>query len=195
MKAKFKIGELEVVIADDKIEHDEKKAVIHKVKDDEEENFDAITCLARPVEFSILNRLYSLDKKEVRKTCDIVNATKEIGVISTDDYHLILSPLFERFTFFGKEEAEDLTNEVIDECIKLNVKSLRITQFCLMLHEHPFFDQFKGIMNAFTSRRDSSIKMVYFDVPDKYFYELTIFFQTFQKTKKQVKGVSKEKEE
>lgn len=181
MKAKFKIGTLTVVIADDKIEHDEAKAVIHKVKEDEEYTFDAITCLARPVEFSILNRLYSLDKKEVRKTCDTVNATKEIGVISTDNYHLILSPMFDRFTFFGKDEAEQLTNEVIDECIKLNVKSLRITQFCLMLHEHPFFDQFKGILNAFTSRKDSPITLVYFDVPDKYFYELNIFFQTFEK--------------
>jgi hypothetical protein len=181
MKAKFKIGKLQVVIADDKIEHDEKKAVIHKVNEDEEFSFDAITCLARPVEFSILNRLYSLDKKEVRKTCDIVNATKEIGVISTDNYHLILSPLFDRFTFFGSDEARDLTNEVIDKSIELGVTSLRITQFCLMLHEHPVFDQFKGIMSAFTSREDSPIKLVYFDVPDKYFYELNIFFQTYEK--------------
>lgn len=181
MKAKFKLDALNVVITDDKIEHDETKAVIHKVKDDEEYTFDAITCLARPVEFSVLNRLYSLDKKEVRKICDIVNTTKETGVISTDNYHLILSPMFDRFTFFGKDEAEKLTNEVIDECIKLNVKSLRVTQFCLMLHEHPVFDQFKGILQAFTSRKDSPLDLVYFDVPDKYFYELNIFFQTFEK--------------
>jgi hypothetical protein len=181
MKSKFKIGNLLVVMTDDKIEHDETKAVIHKVKEDEEYTFDAITCLARPVEFSILNRLYSLDKKEVRKVCDQVNQTKEIGVISTDNYHLILSPMFDRFTFFGSDEAENLTNEVIDKSIELNVKSLRITQFCLMQHEHPFFDQFKGIMSAFTTRKDSPIEVVYFDIHEKYFYELNIFFQTFEK--------------
>lgn len=184
MKEKFKIGRVEAVITDDKIEHDEEKAIIHRVLDDEEYTFDAITCLARPVEFSVVNQLYSLDKQAVLKACERCNQTKEIGVLSTENYHLILNPLVERNTFFGKKEAEKLTNDVIDLCIQLNVKTLRITQFCLMLRDLPFFDQFKGILDAFSTRHDSTVKLVYFDVPEKYFYQLRILFNSYEKSVK-----------
>jgi|GEM_PF-1060119 hypothetical protein len=180
MKEKFHIGPIEAIISDNKIEHDEGRAVIHRVLEDEEYTFDAITCLARPVEFSVVNQLYTLDKQRVIKECERCNKTKEIGVLSTDNYHLILNPLIERHTFFGKKEANRLTNDVIDLCIRLDVKRLRITQFCLMQSELPFYDQFKGILDAFSTRFDSTVKVVYFDVPDKNFYQLRILFQTYE---------------
>ena len=180
MKDKFRIGPVEAIIADDKIEHDQDRAIIHRVLDDEEYTFDAITCLARPVEFSVLNRLYTLDKQRVIKECERCNKTKEIAVLSTDNYHLILNPLIERHTFFGKKEANRLTNDVIDLCIRLEVQRLRITQFCLMQSELPFYDQFKGILDAFSSRHDSPVRVVYFDVPDKNFYQLSVLFRTYE---------------
>ena len=180
MKEKFRIGPVEAIISDNKIEHDEERAVIHRVLEDEEFIFDAITCLARPVEFSIVNRLYALDPQRVIKECERCNKTKEIGVLSTENYHLILNPLIERHTFFGKTEANRLTNDVIDLCNRLEVKTLRITQFCLMQSELPYYDQFKGILDAFSTRFDSSIKVVYFDVRDKNFYQLRILFKTYE---------------
>ena len=102
-------------------------------------------------------------------------------MLSTDNYHLILNPLIERHTFFGKKEANRLTNDVIDLCIQLNIHSLRITQFCLMQSELPFYDQFKGILDAFSTRYDSPVKVVYFDVPEKNFYQLKILFRTYEK--------------
>lgn len=181
MKAKYKIKDLELVIDSDKIEFDESKAIIHKVHEDEEFAFEAISCAARPVQFSIVNQLYSLQPELVKEACDEANKEHKIGVLSTNNYHLLLSPFVERFSFFGQKEASQLTNDVIDICKKLNVASLRITQFCMMRHESmPIFDQFKGILNTFISRKDSPIKSVYFDVPDKFFYELNILFKSYQ---------------
>lgn len=179
MKAKFKIGDLVTVICSDKIEFDSDHAYFHKVHDDDEYTFEAISCAARPVEFSLVNRLYELHKDEVKKACDECNKTKQIGVLTTDNYHLILSPFVDRFTYFGEEQAERLTDVVIDKCIRLGVKNLRITQFCMMRGEMPYFPQFKGIIKALTERTDSSVELVYFDVPEKYFYELTILFKTY----------------
>ncbi|MBC7387634.1 MAG: hypothetical protein H7329_00345 [Opitutaceae bacterium] len=179
MKAKFKLGNLETVICSDKIEYDSDHAFIHRVHDDDEYTFDAITCAARPVEFSIVNQLYKLHKEEVKQACDDCNKSKQIGVLTTDNYHLILSPFVDRFTYFGEEQADRLTDQVIDKCIDLKVSKLRITQFCMMRSEMPYFPQFKGIIKALTTRDDSSVKLVYFDVPEKYFYELTILFKTY----------------
>ncbi len=53
MKAKFKIGHLDTIICSNKIEYDADHAYMHKVHDDDEYTFQAITCAARPVEFSI----------------------------------------------------------------------------------------------------------------------------------------------
>jgi hypothetical protein len=179
MKAKFKIGDLVAVICSDKIQFDSDQAYFHTVDEDPDYTFDAISCAARPVEFSIVNRLYALHYDEVKKACDDCNRTKQIGVLTTDNYHLILSPFVDRFTYFGEEQSEKLTNVVIDKCIELQVKSLRITQFCMMRGEMPYFPQFKGIINALTERDDSSVELVYFDVPEKFFYELTILFKTY----------------
>jgi hypothetical protein len=179
MKAKFKIANLSVIICSDKIEYDANQAYIHKVHEDDEYTFQAITCAARPVEFSIVNRLSGLPKDEVKKACDICNKTKQIGVLTTEDYHLIISPFVDRFTYFGEEQAERLTDVVIDKCIELGVSKLRVTQFCMMRSEMPYFPQFKGIIKALTSRNDSSVDVVFFDVPEKYFYELTILLKTY----------------
>jgi len=178
MKAKFKIGDLTTVICSDKIVYDSDHAYFHKVDEDDEYTFDAISCAARPVEFSIVNRLYALHQDEVKKACDECNRTKQIGVLTTDNYHLILSPFVDRFTYFGEEQAERLTDVVVSKCIELGVKKLRITQFCMMRGEMPYFPQFKGILKALTSRADSSVDLVYFDVPEKFFYELTILLKT-----------------
>jgi len=181
MKNKFKINDLQLIICDDKIQHDESKAVIHKVLDDEDYSFDAITCLARPVEFSIVNQLYNLDKKKVKEACDECNKSKKIKVLSTQSYHLILCPLIERYTFFGKDQAEKLSNQVIDTCNEYKISTLRITQFCMMLDEFlPIYDQFKGILHAFSTRSDSTIKTVYFDVPEKNYYQLKTLFATYE---------------
>ena len=179
MKAKFKIGDLVTIICSNKIEYDADHAYMHKVHDDDEYTFQAITCAARPVEFSIVNQLSGLPKEEVKKACDECNRTKQIGVLTTDDYHLIISPFVDRFTYFGEEQAERLTDVVIDKCIQLGVSRLRITQFCMMRGEMPYFPQFKGIIKALTERKDSSVDVVFFDVPEKYFYELTILLKTY----------------
>ncbi len=179
-KAKFKIQKLNVVLATGRIDFDEEDAVMNAVNEDEEYNFDVIACAARPVEFSIVNQLYKLDKQAVIEACEECDRTRKIGVLSTNKYHLILSPFVERHTFFGKEQAEKLTNEVIEECIFLGAESLRITQFTMMRGHMPFYDQFKGIIEALITRRDSTLKLVYFDVPDKYFYELSTLFKSYE---------------
>ena len=181
MKEKYRIGTVETIICDNKIEHDAQQAIIHRVLEDDEYTFAGITCLARPVKFSVVNQLYALDAQRVIKECERVNRTRQIGVLSTDNYHLILNPLIERNTFFGKDEANQLTNDVIDLCIQLQITSLRITQFCLMQSQLPFYDQFKGILDAFAARHDSPITRVYFDVPDKNFYQLSTLFKTYER--------------
>ncbi len=181
MKDRFQLGDLLVIIDSDKIVYDLNKAQIHSVEEDDDFVFGAISCAARPVAFSIVNQLYKLNREDVIKACDLSNNIKEIVVLSTDDYHLMLSPFVERFTFFGEDQARDLTNDVIDECKKIDVKSLRITQFCMMRHETmPIFPQFKGIIKALTSRKDSSLKIVFFDVPDKDFYEIQTLIRSYE---------------
>jgi len=184
MKYKYKIAGIEMVIESGTIEYDENKAVISKVNEDDEYVFDAVSCAARPVEFSIVNQLYHLDKEAVKGACEKTNKSQKMGVLSTNNYHLLLSPFVERFTFFGNNEASQLTNDVIDIAKGLGVKSLRITQFCMMRHESmPIFDQFKGIIETFIKRADSSVKLVYFDVPEKFLYELNILFKSFETAK------------
>jgi len=179
-KAKFKLQKLKVVIATGRIDFDEENAVINAVNEDEEYTFDVISCAARPVEFSIVNQLYKLDKQAVIEACEECDTTRKIGVLSTNKYHLILSPFVERHTFFGKEQAEKLTHEVIEECVFLGAESLRITQFTMMRGHMPFYDQFKGIIEALITSKDSTLKLVYFDVPDKYFYELSTLFNSYE---------------
>lgn len=179
-KAKFKIQNLQVVIASGRIEYDEDGAIMKAVNEDDEYTFDVVSCAARPVEFSIVNQLYKLDKQTVIDACDECNRTRRIGVLTTNKYHLILSPFVERHTFFGKEQAEKLTNDVIEECKFLGAETLRITQFTMMRGHMPFYDQFKGIVEALITRRDSPLRLVYFDVPDKYFYELSTLFQSYE---------------
>ena len=179
-KRKFTFKDLDVVIASGRIEYDEEGAIIKKVNEDDEYTFDAITCAARPVEFSIVNQLYKLDKNAVDEACDECNRSRHIGILTTDKFHLILSPFVERYTFFGKEQAEDLTNDVIEECKFLGAETLRITQFTMMRGNMPFYDQFKGILDALTTSEDSPLKLVYFDVPDKNFYELETLFQSYE---------------
>lgn len=181
MRAKFNINGVTIVIDASKIEYDSKKAHIHAVKEDDEFTFEAISCAARPVEFSVVNQLYTLDKEKVREMCDYCNKNKTLGVISTNNYHLILSPFVDRFTFFGEEQAETLTNGVIDICKEKNIKSLRITQFCMLRSDvMPAYLQFKGIIKALTERNDSSLKTVFFDIPEDHFYDLKILFGTFE---------------
>lgn len=182
-KAKFKIQNLDVVLATGRIDFDEENAVMRAVNEDEEYTFDVIACAARPVEFSIVNQLYKLDKQAVIDACDECNRSRRIGILTTNKYHLILSPFVERHTFFGKEQAEKLTNEVIEECKFLGAESLRITQFTMMRGHMPFYDQFKGIIEALITRRDSSLKLVYFDIPDKFFYELSTLFKSYEQLK------------
>jgi hypothetical protein len=178
-KQKFKIKNLEVVLASGRIVFDEEKAQMQAVNEDVEYVFDVITCAARPVEFSIVNQLYKLDKQKVIDACEVCNSTRKIGILTTNKYHLILSPFVERHTFFGKDQAYKLTIDVMDECNFLGAESLRITQFTMMRGNMPFFDQCKGIIEALSSRLDLSLKLVYFDVPDKYFYELTTLFGSY----------------
>ncbi|MFN0049762.1 MAG: hypothetical protein ACKVOU_11625 [Cytophagales bacterium] len=179
-KEKFLIQNLQVVLATGRIDFDEEDAVMNAVHEDEEYTFDVIACAARPVEFSIINQLYKLDKQAVIEACEECNFSRRIGVLTTNKYHLILSPFVERHTFFGKDQAEKLTNEVIEECIFLGAESLRITQFTMMRGHMPFYDQFKGILDALLKNRESPLKLVYFDVPDKYFYELSTLFKSYQ---------------
>ena len=179
-KEKFRIKGVDIVIASGRIVFDEENAVMKAVNEDEEYSFDAITCAARPVEFSIVNQLYKLDKQAVIEACDECNRTRRIGILTTNKYHLILSPFVERYTFFGKEQARKLTEDVIDECKFLGAESLRITQFTMMRGNMPFFDQFKGIIEALTTDRESPLKLVYFDVPDKYFYEVSTLFNSYE---------------
>ncbi len=182
MNYKFNIAGVEMVIETGNIAYDEAKAVITKVHEDDEYTFDAISCAARPVEFSIANQLYSLDKEVLKNACNQANETQTIGVLSNNNLHLLLSPFVERFTFFGHDEAAKLTNDVIDICIQLNAAKLRITQFCMMRHESmPIFHQFKGIIETFIKRKDSTIKLVYFDIPEKFSYELNTLFKSYEK--------------
>lgn len=178
-KEKFIFKKLEVIIATGRIEFDSENAVIKKVHDDDQYTFDAITCAARPVEFSIVNQLYKLDKDEVIAACDECNFSRKIGVLSTEKYHLILSPFVERYTFFGKEQAFKLTADVIEECKYLGCEHLRITQFTMMRGHMPFYDQFKGIIEALISVKDSPVKLVYFDVPDKTFFEVSTLLKSY----------------
>lgn len=180
MKATFNISNLKVVIDSDRIVFDAEMAHFYRIDDDDEYTFDVITCAARPVEFSIVNQLSHLDRDVVVQACAECNETKELYLLSTNNYHMILSPFVERYTFFGEEQAKDLTLGVVDICNNLGAKSLRITQFCMMRSEMPFFPQFKGILNALLERPDSSLDLVYFDVPEKYFYELNILFKTYE---------------
>lgn len=179
-KSKYKIQKLQVVLATGRIDFDEENAVMNAVDEDDEFTFDVISCAARPVEFSIINQLYKLDKQTVIEACEECNYSRKIGVLTTNKYHLILSPFVERHTFFGKDQAKKLTDEVIEECIFLGAESLRITQFTMMRGHMPFYDQFKGILEALTTRPDSTLKLVYFDVPDKYFYELSTLFKSYE---------------
>ncbi|TAF74595.1 MAG: hypothetical protein EAZ53_08075 [Bacteroidetes bacterium] len=181
LKEKFKIKSLTVVVATGRIEYDEEIAAIKKVHDDDEYEFDAVTCAARPVEFSIINNLYKLDKQEVVAACEDCNFSRRIGVLTTDKYHLILSPFVERHTFFGKEQAAKLTADVIDECQFLGCDSLRITQFAMMRGQMPFYDQFKGILETLYTDKESPITLVYFDVPEKFFDEVCTLFGSYQK--------------
>lgn len=178
-KEKFIIKKIEIVIATGRIEFDAENAVIKKVHDDDFYTFDAITCAARPVEFSIVNQLYKLDKTEVIAACDECNFSRKIGVLSTEKYHLILSPFVERYTFFGKDQAFKLTADVIETCQNLDCEHLRITQFTMMRGHMPFYDQFKGIIEAVISIKDSPLKLVYFDVPDKTFFEVSTLLQSY----------------
>jgi hypothetical protein len=180
-KEKFNIQGLKVVIASGNIVYDEEQAIIKAVNEDNEYTFDVVACAARPVEFSVVNQLYKLDKQAVIEACEECNSSKKIGVLSTNKYHLILTPFVEKHTFFGKEQAKKLTNEVIEECKFLGAESLRITQFTMMRSGMPFFDQFKGITEALLVDRESTLKLVYFDVPDKYFFELTQLFKSYEK--------------
>lgn len=180
-KKKFLIKGLTVVVATGRIEFDEENAVIKRVHDDDEYTFDAVTCAARPVEFSIVNQLYKLDKQEVTAACEDCNFSRRIGVLTTEKYHLILSPFVERYTFFGKEQAAKLTADVIDECQFLSCDSLRITQFAMMRGHMPFFDQFKGIIETLFTDKESPITLVYFDVPEKSFDEVCTLFTSYEK--------------
>lgn len=182
MRAKFNINGVSIIIDASKIVYDGKKGHIHMVKEDDEFTFEAISCAARPVEFSIVNQLYTLDKEKVIEMCNHCNTNKVLGVLSTNNYHLILSPFTDRLTFFGEEQAEALTNGVIDICKEKNISSLRITQFCMLRSDiMPAYLQFKGILNALTGRKDSSLKTVFFDVPEDHFYDLKILFGTYEK--------------
>ncbi len=181
LKKKFLIKGLKVVVATGRIEFDEENAVIKRVHDDDEYMFDAITCAARPVEFSVVNQLYKLDKQEVRAACEDCNFSRRIGVLTTEKYHLILTPFVERYTFFGKEQAAKLTADVIDECQFLGCDSLRITQFAMMRGHMPFFDQFKGIVETLFTDKESPITIVYFDVPEKSFDEVCTLFTSYEK--------------
>lgn len=181
MREKFKINGVTIVIDATKIEYDGVKGHIHAVKEDDEFSFEAISCAARPVEFSIVNQLYKLDKEAVKQLCDYCNTNKELGVLSTNNYFLIVSPFVDRFTFFGEEQAEALTNGVINICKERNIQSLRITQFCMLRSDvMPAYLQFKGIIKAITERKDSTLKTVFFDVPEDHFYDLKILFKTFE---------------
>ncbi|MDX2188539.1 MAG: hypothetical protein SFY32_01635 [Bacteroidota bacterium] len=180
LKERFYISGLDIYIATGYIDYDAEKAVMNKVVDDSQLTFDAITCAARPVEFSIVNQLYKLDKQRVIEACEECNNSRRIGILSTDKYHLILSPFVERHTFFGKNEAKKLTEDVVEECKFLGVQSLRITQFCMMRGHMPFYDQFKGIIEALVERVDSPLETVYFDVPEKNFDDLKILFKNYE---------------
>ena len=181
MVKKYEIEDLTVVTATNKIVYDSEEAFIHQVVDDEDYHIEAITCAARPVEFSIVNRLSHLDNELVERACETTNAKKEITILTNDDYHLILTPFPEKFTFFGEEQAYKLTNAVIDECIVLGVKSLRVTQYCMMRGVMPFYDQFKGVLKAFTERKDSTVELVYFDIPETKAYELNKLFSSYER--------------
>ncbi len=180
MKAKFKIGKLQVIIDSSRIEVDAEKAQFSRIQEDDEYSFDVISCAARASEFSIVSQLYKGDKQTIIDTCASINESKKIGVIQNGDSYLMLSPFVERYTFFGEEQAEKFTNEVIDASITHNLNSLRITQFCLMRSEMPFFPQFKGILKALTERDDSTLEIVYFDIPEDHFYELQILFNSYE---------------
>lgn len=186
MKYQYTIGKIDVVLRDDKIIFDENNAFIHQVLDDEEYTFDAIACAARPIKFSVVNKLYNLDNNQVEEACKLCNETKEIGVLTTNNYHLILSPFPEKLTYFGEKQAEELTSAVLEVCEELNVKTFRITQFCMMRGVMPYFDQFKGIINALDSSRNHTVKMVYFDIPDKEIYSLNILFKSYQESEKNI---------
>ncbi|MDX2196099.1 MAG: hypothetical protein NW207_06750 [Cytophagales bacterium] len=179
-RSKFRIKNLDIVITSDKIKYDKEQAYIEMVVDDDEYVFDVISCAARPVEFSIVNRLYNLDKNAVTEACDECNRTRKIGILTTYKYHLCLTPFVEKYSFFGKEQAQKLTYDVIEECKFLGAESLRITQFCMMRGHMPFYDQFKGIIQALITMKDSPLRLVYFDVPDAKFYELNTLFKSYE---------------
>jgi hypothetical protein len=180
MKAKFKIGSVQVIIDSSRIEFDAEQAKFFRIAEDDEYTFDAISCAARQAESSLVNQLYKFDKQTVIDACNEANATKKIGVLSNGDTFLMLSPFVERYTFFGEEQAEKFTNDVIDQCISRNLHSLRITQFCMMRTEMPYFPQFKGILKALTEREDSTLNIVYFDIPEDQFYEMKTLFNSYE---------------
>jgi len=182
MRAEFIISKYKVIIDDSKIDYNLERAQIKAVKEDDIYTFDVISCAARPVEFSVVNQLSKLDKELVKEKCDYANQNKEMVVLSTHNYHLILTPFVERYTYFGEEQAEIFTHEVIDICNELHAKSLRITQFCMLRSDNmPVYPQFKGILNAFLKRKDEALlEIIFFDVPQDHFYDLEILFKTYQ---------------
>ena len=189
MKYTYQIKGIKIVIADDMVEHEPDQAIIYKIIDDQNYDFDLVSCLARPIEFSAANALYHLDKDELKQACDIANDSQKVQVLAASKYHLLVCPLVERFRYFGKQQAYNLTNEVIDIAQNLGATSLRITQFCLMLSDYlPFYDQFKGILDALTSRVDNTIQELYFDVPEEHSYDLNKLFMSYEKAEREEGG-------
>ena len=166
MRKKYAISDLDLTIVNGNILYETTIGHIYFVNPDPYNFADAVSCTANVDGFTVLTRLFDWEKvNEFNDAFLECNRRKEIAIIEHKVYFLLLSPKTGLLSISGSEK---LTNDLLDACEELEIKTLRITQFCMLLGKFPS-DDFLGVLRAIKSRKHKVLRSIIFDVSHNYF--------------------------
>ena len=159
---------IRLMVSTDHIEADIRMSQVYRVIQDEHSSCDALSCSARGG-FSVYDRVKRRDihtperfAEHVRQQC----SRQECAILKEYNPPLIVSPPYDAFEQFGRQEANALMTDVLTACDGIKAKKLRMTQFGF-LQTDKNEPEFEGVLDAieeYLELESSSVQTIFFDI-------------------------------
>jgi len=162
---------IQVIISSDHIDADIRMSHVYRVIQDEHSSCDLLSCSAKGG-FSVYDRVKNSEVHTAERFEELVRQVtmqRECGILMENRPPLLVTPPYDAFPQFGREEAQDLMKEVLAAGNVIEAKKLRMTQFGFLQTDknEPEFEGVLDIIRKYLQQENGTIQSIFFDIDER----------------------------